>query len=153
MADATTEKEGLTTLFEIKVAEMPDMVFRSCEGLEAEIEVVSLAEGGRLTAPRTSRGAQRTQKISFSQGSLIQGDKSANMSLFKWFKEVCDASKPLKKRIIYLKMKNSEGKPVSEWEITGAWPCKWSAPLVTQETTEIAVEYISFAHEGIERKS
>lgn len=152
MADAP-EKEGLTTLFQIRIGEMPEMVFRSCEGLEAEIEVVSIPEGGRLGAPRTGRGAQRAQKISFSQGSLIQGDKSASNSLFNWFKDVCDSSKPLQKRIIRLKMTNSEGKALSEWEIAGAWPCRWTAPLVSQEAAAVAVEYISFAHEGIERKS
>jgi len=151
MADIK-EREGLTTLFKIQVAEMPDMVFRSCEGLEAEIEVVSIPEGGRLGAPRTARGLQKIQKISFSQGFLIQGDKNANLSLFKWFKEVCDASKALKKRRIYLKMTDGEGKELSEWEIKDAWPCRWVAPLVSKDATEVAVEFVSFAHEGIERK-
>lgn len=151
--EAQQEKEGLSTLFKIQVAEMPEMVFRSCQGLEAEIEVLHYPEAGRLSAPRTARGLQRTQKISFSQGALVQGDKNANMSLFNWFKEVCDAGKPLKKKRIYLKLTDREGKALSEWEIKDAWPCRWVAPLVTSESTQLAIEVISFAHEGIERKS
>jgi phage tail-like protein len=147
-----TSSQAITTFFHISIAGLPKMQFESCEGLEVEIEVVHFPEGGKLSAPRTGRGPQRVQKISFTHGTL-QGEKNASQSLFKWFQEVCDASKPLEKRAIFLKLTDGEDNLISEWVINNAWPCRWAAPLATREQSEVAVEYVSFAHEGIEGKS
>lgn len=151
MAETQDTNEALSTLFHVEVAEIPDMVFRSCEGLEVEIEVVRYQEGGRLQASRSARGPVLSQRITFSHGS-VHGNKSAPSNLFKWFQDVCDSSKALQKKRIFLKMTDLKGEKLSEWVIKDAWPCRWAAPLVSKDNTELAVEYVSFAHEGIERK-
>ncbi len=142
-------KEGLSTQFKVVIPELRDMVFKSCEGLESEIEVIHFNEGGNLGAPRTARGAQRVSRLSFGQGT---SGSDSGKTIFDWYLEVCDTSKPLQKKTLSITITDREGKKLTEWRVLNAWPCRWSAPLMSHENASIAVEYVSFAHEGIERK-
>ena len=124
------------------------MTFKSCEGMESEIEVNYIFEGGSLTPPRTTRGAQKVNKISFGKGS---GAQSSGKNLFDWYQDVCDSSKTLSKKTLSIYVTDSEGHEVSEWKVSNAWPCRWMAPMLSKDSSQLAVEYISFAHEGISR--
>jgi phage tail-like protein len=143
------KKKGLTTQFKIVVPDLRDMVFHSCEGLEAEVEVISFSEGGSLDAPRTGRGRARVNLISFGQGTTA--DK-AGRTIFDWFKDVRDASKSLDKKTLSISLNTIEGKSLAEWHVHNAWPCRWKAPIMSDDSTQTGVEYLTFAHEGIERK-
>ena len=150
MAQQTVdEKEGLTTLFKIVIPKVREMVFKSCEGIESEIDVVYHADGGSLGAARTARGTQKVNKITFGQGS---GGQEGGKSVFEWYLEVCDASKPLQKETISVIVMDREEKTLAEWRILNAWPCRWQAPMMSRDFTSLAVESVTFAHEGIERK-
>lgn len=144
------DNEGLTTLFKVIMPDHRDMVFKSCEGLESEIEVRSYMEGGSLNAPKTARGAQKVNKISFGQGTA--GGEGGSKSLFDWYLEVCDSSKALTKRTLSVVVSDAEGHTLAEWRILNAWPCRWAAPMMSRDNSAVTVETVSFAHEGIERK-
>ena len=143
------DTEALTTLFKIVIPDLRDMVFTSCEGLESEIEVESLFEGGSLAAPKTVRGPQKVNKITFGHGT--SGDKGGK-SLFDWYLEVCDSSKELQKKVISIMVIDRDGKELAEWRVKNAWPCRWVAPMMSRDLSALSIETISFAHEGIERK-
>ncbi len=147
---AKDEHEGLTTRFKVVIPGMRDHVFRSCEGMEMDMEVVSLPEGGRMGAPRTARGMQRVGRISFGQGSSSAG--SGGRSMFDWLMEVCDSGKALQKKTLSIIVTDAEGRELAEWRILNAWPCRWVSPTMGTDSNQLTVEYISFAHEGIERK-
>lgn len=142
------EKDGLSTLFKVVIPGVCDMVFKSCEGMESEIEVNFVHEGGSLNPPRTTRGVQRVSKLSFGKGS---GGQNAGKNLFDWYQDVCDSSKPLAKKSLSIYVNDGEGNDISEWKVVNAWPCRWVAPMLTKDFTAVAVEYITFAHEGITR--
>ncbi len=147
--NSANEQDGLTTQFKVVIPELKDMVFKSCEGLESEIEVLYFSEGGLLGAPKTARGAQRVHRLSFGQGTS-SGD--SGKTIFDWYLDVCDSSKPLQKKTLSITITDREGKKLTEWRVINAWPCRWNAPLLSRDATTVAVEYVSFAHEGIERK-
>jgi phage tail-like protein len=144
------DKEGLSTLFKVIIPGIREMSFRSCEGLESEIEVVRHYDGGNLGAPKTSRGVQKVNNISFSQGSVGGGNQ--NKTIHDWYSDVCDPSKKLDKQELSVMVVNSEGTEVAEWRIFNAWPCRWTAPIMSKDNSQLTVEYVSFAHEGIARK-
>ncbi len=144
------DQEGLSTRFRVVIPGMNELVFRSCEGMESEMEVTSISEGGRMGAPRTARGHQRVNRMSFSHGSAAKG--AGGRSVFDWYMEVCDASKALSKKTLSVVVTDAEGRDLAEWRIVNAWPCRWVAPVIGTDHSRLTVEYISFAHEGIERK-
>ena len=148
MAQENEQKEGLTTLFKISIPDAREMTFKSCEGIEAEVEVVYFPEGGNLGAPRTGRGPQKTSRITFGQGAAAPGGKG----IFDWFNEVSDSSKPLQKKTISVKVTDAEGNELAQWRILNAWPCRWMAPMMTTDISSVTVDMVSFAHEGISRE-
>lgn len=147
---AKDENEGLSTKFKVIVPGMRELVFKSCDGMESEIEVMSFAEGGRMGAPRTARGRQQVSRIAFSQGSASTG--SGGRSVFDWYLEVCDSSKALDKKTLSIVVSDADGHDLAEWRIKNAWPCRWVAPMLSTDSNQLTVEFVSFAHEGIERK-
>jgi phage tail-like protein len=145
--------ETLTTQFKIVISPMGDMFFRSCEGLEAEVEVISIPEGGSLDAPKTARGRARVNLISFGQGTTAA--QKGSRTIFDWFKDVCDAGKPLKKESfsICLTTLSDPDKALAKWIVHQAWPCRWKAPIMNDDSSQAGLEYVTFAHEGIERST
>jgi phage tail-like protein len=41
-------------------------------------------------------------------------------------------------------------KPVVRWALTSAFPAKWEGPLLKGKGTEVAIETLELAHEGLE---
>lgn len=144
---AKETKDGLTAYFKVVMEEYDEAVFQSCDGLESEIEVVFLAEGGRGNAPHAVRGLPKVNKLLFSKGSISA--KGGKRGLFDWFLEVCDYSKPLKRQTLTIQLLDSQKNAVRSWRVLNAWPCRWMGPSLSRESTDLSVEYIEFAHEGI----
>jgi phage tail-like protein len=147
---AKDESEGLSTRFKVIVPGMRELTFKSCEGMESEVEVLTFFEGGRLGPARTGRGRQHVGRVAFAQGSASTG--SGGRSVFDWYMDVADGSKPLEKKTLSVLVTDAEGRDLAEWRVKNAWPCRWVAPLMSTENTQLTVEYVSFAHEGVERK-
>ena len=43
------------------------------------------------------------------------------------------------------------GEEVVRWNFVRAWPSKWDGPDLNAEGTDVAIEMLELAHEGIER--
>jgi len=149
VAQLTGDKEGLSVQFEVVIPGLPKMLFRSCEGLDSEIDVVQIAEGGRLGSPLTSRGAHRASRITFGKGTVAGEVGGSAGSIFKWYMDVCDASKALQKKMIVISLTGSKTDSLAKWNLINAWPCRWVGPLLSHESSDVTMEYLSFAHEGI----
>lgn len=147
MANAEPKQETLTTKFKVVMSEYDDAVFATCEGLESEIDVVFVPEGGRGDGSRALRGNPKVNRITFSRGIL--GGKSGKKTVFDWFLEVSDSSKPLKRQTLTIQLLDAGGKAVRSWKVQDAWPCRWVGPLLGKDASELTAEFISFAHEGI----
>jgi len=144
------DKEGLSVQFEVVIPGFPRMLFKSCEGMDSEIDVIQISEGGRLGSPLTSRGGHRASRITFGKGTVAGESGGSAGSIFKWYMDVCDASKPLQKKMIVISLTDA-GKPgaMAKWNLVNAWPCRWVGPLLSHDSSDLTMEYLSFAHEGI----
>ncbi len=150
MSQTNHDQDGLTTLFKVIIPGMKEAVFQTCDGMEAEVEVNFFYSGGSLKAPKTARGNQRVNRISFSQGT--SGKDSNSKTIFDWFLDVLDSGKPLQKKTLSILITNSNNDVLSEWRVVNAWPCRWVAPVLSRDNASQTLEFVSFAHEGLERK-
>ncbi len=127
------------------------ILFNSCEGLQSEIEVNFLNDGSSLERVIPVRGRKLGGVITFSRG-VAESGSSAN-EFFSWFLNVCDSSKILKKKILNIMLVESENsnKVLARWEVKGAWPCRWSGPLLEISGNTPTLEHISFAYESIQK--
>lgn len=144
---AKDNTSNLSSTFRIVMEGEEEATFQACQGLEAEVDVIFHAEGGRGTSPRAVRGAPKVSKLSFSKGSIT--GKSGKSALLDWLKDVMDYSKPLKRQMLKIELLNASKETMRSWTVKDAWPCRWSGPVLSLEASDVVVETVVFAHEGI----
>lgn len=147
--------DGLTTQFKVQItggdarSGGSSVTFVHCDGIQSEIEVISIPEGGRLDSVKTVRGLRRSSTITLGHGVSEGG---ASKDLWTWYQEVCDASQPLKKRTLTISVvEPKSNKTLAQWELKGAWPFRWSGPLLTHAHSSPNIEQIGFAYETLKR--
>ena len=76
-----------------------------------------------------------------------------SLELYEWRKLVEQGKMSEARRNIAVVLLDDEANPRSRWEFSAAWPSKYDAPDLSASGSEIAVENLEIAHEGMTRVS
>lgn len=116
--------------------------FAECSGLEATMEPKVIKVGGANYGP-----AQRVGPVTFATVVLKRG-MTPTRDLWKWFQMVAGGaySYRLDARIT---MQSHSGEPVLTWVLDRALPVKFKAADLNAKGTEIGIEELHLAHEGL----
>jgi len=131
------------------------------------VEIQGIVQGGfsEATIPDVSQDpieyregidAPTVRKLSglIKYGNLtLKWGITDSMEFSKWRKLVEEGKLEAARRDIAVILMNNEGKPASRWEFTQAWPFKYDAPDMNAKGTDVAMETLEIAHEGMERVS
>jgi phage tail-like protein len=131
----------------------PSVAFSECTGLEATMEPRVIRAGG------SNYGAfQRVGPVSFATVVLKRGI-SRDGELFKWFHRVAtgDYGHRCTVRILLKELSGpstssttpSEPRVVFSWKLTRALPIKLKAADFNARSTEVGIEELHLAHEGL----
>lgn len=126
-----------------------DAAFREVGGLEAEIEVETVVEGGE------NRFVHRLPKPVKHQNLVLKrGIASDQGALAKWCKSVLenDFSAAIVPKNIVVSLCDEDGDPLRSWSIGNAYPVKWSVSGFDAMKNEIAMETIELAFNTMKRK-
>ena len=144
MADSGDRKDPLTSfLFGLKI---PDLgldyndgtaFFKSIGGLKMETEMTPTQEGGVTAFQRQLAGQRKFTNIVCKKG--FSGDRK----LWDW-----RANPTRVDGTIY--QLGPDLKPVCRWEFKRGYPVKWEGPELDASKSDLAIETIEIAHEGIE---
>jgi phage tail-like protein len=116
--------------------------FSECTGLEATMEAKLIKEGGR------NYGAnQRAGPVSFSTVVLKRG-MTTTRHLWKWFELVSNGAYAYRLAAT-VTLLDGEGKPVLAWKLARCMPVKFKAADMNAKSTEIGIEELHLAHEGL----
>ena len=118
--------------------------FTECSGLGSTTEVIEYREGGDNTTVRKLPG-----KTSFSDITLKYGVTDST-TLWEWRQQIIDGTVALKNGsvVVYDLDNRTE---VGRWHFVRAWPTKWEGPTFNAKGSDIAVDTLVLAHEGITR--
>jgi phage tail-like protein len=114
--------------------------FTAVDGLNAEWEVEEYREGGnrdfvhRLPVRMLFKNVRLTRPVDSQSGALAA-----------WF---CEAQKRFKRSDARVIAYDGNSKPVASWELTQAWPVKYTGPSFTSGGTAAATEILELAHNG-----
>ncbi|MEO1422624.1 MAG: phage tail protein [Pseudomonadota bacterium] len=125
-----------------------DGAFQEVSGLEAEIQVEEVVEGGE------NRFVHRLPKpVKHSNLRLKRGLATESSELVKWCKSTIenDFSQPIKPQSVVISLCDEEGDPSATWSITNAYPVKWEVGGFDAMKNEIAVETIELAFNTLKR--
>jgi len=132
--------------FEVSIQSIPPVVFGACgkftkiSGIGAEFEYETYNEGGQ-NFPRYYFKNVKTQRLVLEQGTVSSYDGFAlAMNLVNLGSDL-----PF---IIYITLKDPQGKSKRSWNIVGAHLVRYEGPVLDANQSELAVSRIEFLYNG-----
>lgn len=132
--------------FEVKILGITtsgDSGFAEADGLEAELGVMEIKEGGENRFSHRLPDRATNGKLTLKRGVMM-----ASSDLAKWCKTTIesDFSAAFTTRDINVSLLNENGKPLLVWTFSNAWPVKWSIAGLDSKKNEIALETLEFSY-------
>jgi phage tail-like protein len=126
----------------LKDGRTADAFFKSVSGLRSETEVVPVRVGGRNHTTVQLPGATKWSNI------VLKNGFTGSSALLDWRNEWVFGTKRnrIGGTIIQL---NTKLDPVAKWSFTGGWPCKWEISEFDASKSELAIETLEIAHDGL----
>ena len=135
--------------------------FSECTGLSLETKVFEYKEGGRNYGPLKFPEIGAVGNISLRRGIVPGANADA---LFKWHQDVMhgdfdDGSNPNKRKPspdedidkrCAIVLQDEAGQEVKRWKLFRAFPVKWTGPELKATASDVAVEALELACEGVE---
>jgi phage tail-like protein len=116
--------------------------FSECTGLEATMEPKVIKSGGANYGP-----AQRVGQVSFATVILKRGMTSTR-DLWKWFQMVGGGGYAYRLSA-EIAMQDPVGATVLTWGLDNCLPVKFKAADLNAKGTEVGIEELHLAHEGL----
>jgi phage tail-like protein len=117
--------------------------FSECTGLEATVEPKVIKEGGR------NYGAvQRAGPVTFSTVILKRG-MTASRDLWRWFELVNRSAAYAYRLTVVITLRDGNNQDQLKWQLDQALPIKFKVADFNAKGTEVGVEELHLAHEGL----
>ncbi|UFJ38956.1 phage tail protein [Brevibacillus humidisoli] len=129
--------------FRVEVDGIQQAGFSEVSGFDASIDVVEYREGNEPITPRKLPGLAKYGNVTLKWGV------TDSMDMYNWMQE-CIQGKVQRKTITIIAI-NEEGSDVATWQVREAWPAKYTAPDFNGTASEVAIELLEMAHEGMTR--
>jgi phage tail-like protein len=129
-------------------AALADGAFQECSGLEIEMVVRELEEGGRNAGVIRLPGRARYQNIVLKRG-MFYADGEVNGELWRWLQLVLAGERPVPRYDGTVEVMTAAGEVAARWEFDRGLPAKVVGPALNGRTGEIAIEELHIAHEGL----
>jgi phage tail-like protein len=140
--DVTFRRDSITGTASGTPVALCSGAFAECTGLEATMEPKVIKAGGRNYGP-----AQRVGQVTFATVILKRG-MTTTRDLWNWFQLVAGGAYAYRLSA-EITMQNADGTPVLTWVLARALPVKFKAADLNARGTEIGIEELHLAHEGL----
>ena len=129
--------------FLLELASITRASFQEGSGLDSTIDVTEYREGGDNKTPRKLPGATKYSNITLKWGV------TDDMDIYDWHKDAVEGN--LRRMDGAIVVVDRADKIVARWEFTNAWPTKYTAPDFNAGGSDVAIETLELAHEGLKR--
>jgi len=127
-------------LFKVEIDGITQAHFRECSGLSSTVEVIENPEGG------LGHVAKLPGRIRYSNIVLKWG-LTDSTELYDWHMQAIQGQVQRKGgSIIQL---DSTGQEKARWVFQDGWPTKWDGPAWNSGGTDLSIETLEIAHEGV----
>jgi phage tail-like protein len=129
-------------LFRVELDGITQAHFRECTGLSSSVEVIENPEGGK------GQVGKMPGRIKYPNLVLKWG-LTDSTELYEWHRSALQGNVQRKHgSIVQL---DSSGDEKARWNFVDGWPTKWDGPSFNAGASELSVETLEIAHEGVER--
>lgn len=120
--------------------------FTEASGFDASIDVIEYREGNMPGAtPLKIPGLNKYGNITLKNGV------TSSKKLYDWM--MAGVTGAVKRETITITLLDDEEKPAASWQVINAWALKYTAPDFNATSSEVAIESLEIAHEGMTRVS
>ena len=119
--------------------------FSEVTGFDASIDVIEYREGDMTQTPLKIPGLKKYGNITLKQG-LVD-----SMVRYEWMTAGLEGD--VERKTLTITLLDIAGSPAASWQIINAWPVKYTAPDFNATSSEVAIESLEIAHEGMTRVS
>jgi phage tail-like protein len=125
-------------------ADTPSGGFQEVSGLGLELDIAEYRAGNKKdNAPDKITGGYKVPDVTLKRG--VMGDDA----LFGWLEEVRTGSYEAPRTVTIELLSEDRQTVASVWKLTGARPMKYSGPQLSGGGTDVAVEELVLACEGL----
>lgn len=125
--------------------------FKSVGGLKFETEVVPVREGGTNHTTFQLPGATKWSNLVLKQG--FTRDSALIKYRQQWIQAASDPdTKMVRIPTGKITQLDTAKNPVCSWTFYRGWPCKWEISELDASKSELAIETLEIAHDGLEYK-
>jgi phage tail-like protein len=117
--------------------------FSEVSGLTTDTNIIEYREGNEKQGTvRKLPGLIKYNNIVLKRGW------TQDHSLWAWRKNVIDGTTQRQDGVVTLYDESRQ--PALTWKFRQGWPSKWEGPALNGKTSEVAIETLEIAHEGLE---
>lgn len=118
--------------------------FQECSGLKTTATVFEIEEGGMNGMTHKRPGQSKWENI------VLRYATNASQPLLAWrdqFLQDRFSSRPMNSGAIIIY--DNDHREIRRYSFTKAWPVSWEGPQLNSGSSELAVETLEIAHEGL----
>ncbi len=119
--------------------------FSEASGFDASIDVIEYREGDMVQTPMKVPGLKKYGNITLKQGV------ADSMVMYEWM--IAGVEGEVERKTITITILDETETAAASWQVINAWPTKYTAPDFNATSSEIAIETMEIAHEGMTRVS
>ena len=119
--------------------------FSEVTGFDASIDVMEYREGDMVQTPYKIPGLKKYGNITLKKGL------TDSLVMYEWL--ITGVDGPVDRKTITITSLDEYEQPVASWQVINAWPVKYTAPDFNATSSEVAIETVEIAHEGMTRVS
>jgi phage tail-like protein len=123
--------------------------FSEISGLEATMDVESYDAGGVNGGTLKFPGRLKWSNLVFKRGVIAQRPISDTSDFWTWLQSFLDGQGVRKDGVITLM--DESGAPALAWSWRRGLPVKWTGATMNAQQSQIAIEQLDIAHEGLTR--
>ena len=142
------ELEAVSSSLRLGGTALADGAFQECTGLDVELDVQELVEGGRNHGVIRRVGRAKYSPIVLKRGMFYSGD-AVNRDLWTWLEDVASGVRPVRRYDGIVEVMSVGDTVVARWLFERGLPAKITGPQLNAKTGEVAIEELHIAHEGL----
>jgi len=119
--------------------------FSEASGFDASIDVIEYREGDMVQTPLKLPGLKKYGNITLKQGV------ADSMVMYEWM--IAGVEGEVERKTITITILDEAETATASWQVINAWPAKYTAPDFNATASEVAIETLEIAHEGMTRVS
>ena len=119
--------------------------FSEASGFDASIDVIEYREGDMGQTTMKLPGLKKYGNITLKQGV------ADSMVMYEWM--IAGVEGEVERKTITITILDETETATASWQVINAWPAKYTAPDFNATASEVAIETLEIAHEGMTRVS